>query len=212
MPDSITPPSEAPKTGGDEKSPWEAEAKTAFAARDAAKERARAAEAKAAETASELATYKAKEKEAEEERQKAAGQFDEVLATKVAEWESKLAEKDQAISALESDRDQRTKQDRMGALVEGIQAKTKISTIVLEGLLRAAEARGTDVAPEELTEDTITDVITRLQGMAPEAFVKRDVGVPPGSPGAPQTAQDKANAAMAALSPVRVLEQRFGKK
>lgn len=211
MPDSIVAPSDA-DTVSDDKNPWEAEAKKAFAKRDEIKKELGSYKETVATLESELAEFRAKAEAEAEAKKKAEGKFDELLTEKTKTFEQQIAERDQKLSELQSLIESNNRSARTNALMERIQAKLPtVNGVVLRGLLREAEAGGVDIAPESLTEDTVTDVIGRLQEMAGDFIKPTDKGVAPMSHMAPEASEkEKAVSALNRYSPKAWMKQHYG--
>lgn len=129
--------------------------------------------AKTREYEAKLAEYEARDKEREEEEMRKRGEFEKLL-------EAERAQRTQ----LEQQIHERNRRDRFSATVTAVAAKAGIDPVVTEGLLlREGQISGTDVAPEELTDDVVVGLAKALRKSAPHLFAADGKGGSPRIPG-----------------------------
>ena len=145
--------------------------KEIIAERDAAKERARAAEAKLAESE---ARIKSEQETREIELARKTGDF----STIEKDYQAKLAEKEKALADASAKLAEITRRQRESAMVDALAAKAGLpDRVMVEGLLRAAHARGlVDIAPEQIDDAKIVDTISKLRELSPSVFKSQPTG------------------------------------
>lgn len=141
--------------------------------RQKTKGKLREVEASAAQMAAKLAEYEAKDREREEEEMRKRGEFEKLLN---AERDSK--------AQLEKQLQQVVWDQKFAATVAAVSAKAGIDPAVAEGLLlRHQRVSGTDVALEEIDDESVTGLAKALKGAAPGLFATVGKGGSPSTPG-----------------------------
>lgn len=139
--------------------------------RDAAKERARKAEADLAAARAEIDSLRSTEEERQAEIARKSGEFGKVEERYKRDLDTqakKIAEYEQRELA-------RARGERRNAFAEAVRLKSGIADVaIVRGLLRDAADDGTiDDAPEETTEDAVAEAVRHLQSRAPTLFTTR---------------------------------------
>lgn len=173
-----TPPSETPEPA-DKPEPTD-HVKLAFKDRDAAKKRAREAEASRDELRAKLAEHEAERESREVEQERKKNDFaalEKRLAKERDDARKEAADAKALIAA-------RTRADREAALVDTVLPKLgSVPKLVAEGLIQSLAKRGKfDPAPESIDDHYAADVAKHVREALGDLYPTRNGGSP-GSPG-----------------------------
>lgn len=123
--------------------------------------------------AAQLAEYQAREKEAADDKLREQGEYQKLLEQERAE---KLDFKQKY--------EQRLYNEKFNSTVAAVSAKTGLDRVMTEALLlREKQVSGTEVALDELSDDSVTELAKALKLSAPSMFTTKGVGGSPTTPG-----------------------------
>lgn len=153
--------------------------KQAFKDRDAAKKRAREAEAKLRELEEREAARETEKAEREAEQERKKNDFAALEKRLQKERDDARKEAAEAKALI----DARLRSDRVAALVDAVMPKLGATprTVVKGVLKELSETVGLDIAPESIDDKTAADVAKQVREAMGELFPSRSGG----SPGAP---------------------------
>jgi hypothetical protein len=172
---------------------WKREAMAARKQRDAEKAKRRDMQAK-------IDTFEAKEREAENEKARAAQDWEKLEKSIRSEAQKQIDTLAAQVKDYEVKEQKAIKDKRQSTFVEMVMAQAGLPTdakALVEGLLLREEREGADVAPEEGAEALAKAMAKKLRTSAPQLFTTTSLG-PKGSPGvapgaAPEITDRKAH-------------------
>lgn len=125
------------------------------------------------EQAAQLAEYQARETEAKEAAQRAQGDNEKIIAAR-----------DQALADLTAKHEALQWGIKFKDTVAAVSAKTGLDHVLTEALLlRERQVSGTEVALDELSDDSVLGLAKALKSSAPHMFETKGVGGSPSIPG-----------------------------
>ena len=123
--------------------------------------------------AAKLAEYEAREKEAQEAALRSQGENEKIIAAR-----------DEALQATAAELQQLKWGIKFKDTVAAVSAKTGLDHVLTEALLlREQQVSGTEVALDELTDDSVLGLAKALKSSAPHMFATKGVGGSPSIPG-----------------------------
>lgn len=118
-----------------------------------------------------IAGYEAKKAEAEEAAIRAQGENEKIIAAR-----------DEELAGVRAELEQMKWGQRFSVTTNAVAAASGQDADVVKGLLLLEkQERGTDVAPEELSDDGVAEFVDMLRKRAPSLFQTQGVGGTPGA-------------------------------